>query len=147
MNAIITLPADAISDLRSGLHSALGAATEAIDSVVTMRGREQHPEWYHEPLEHLDRVRALLDRIGWSDTQPATDIQLDVRTHRWALERALENAMKASNDALREAALVDRERAQRGEAPKRATTIERAVALHAFASTLETELGVGLSLV
>jgi Helix-turn-helix domain len=73
----ITVPAQLVGALRSGLHSEIGNAAEALAQVAGRAGREQHPESYREPLEHLDRTRALLDLIGWSATSPAVAVRVD----------------------------------------------------------------------
>jgi hypothetical protein len=103
-----------------------------------MCDREQHPKGYEEPLEYLDRARALLDLIGWGDVVEATAaVQVDLRQHRWALTNALEAALLIATQDLAEADAVDAERAQRGEPSRREATRARALMLRDFVSAVE----------
>jgi hypothetical protein len=79
-------------------------------------GREQHPEWYREPLEHFDRVRALLDLIGWDATDTPAEVHIDLHEHQGAILDALRVEMIISDADLEEATAVDAERAKQGEA-------------------------------
>lgn len=63
----ITIPARIVRYLREALQSQLGMAAEDISQASHEVGQER-PVLYVEPLERLDRSRALLDLIGWKDT-------------------------------------------------------------------------------
>lgn len=143
MNAI-TVPAQLVGPLRSGLHSEVGTAAETIAQVVDEADREQHPEWYREPLEQLDRARALLDLIGWSTTDQAKEVLVDLREHHGALSEALRVAMIVGDADLEEAEAVDAERATRSDTPEREATTRRVLALREFVAFVEAradELG------
>jgi hypothetical protein len=136
MNTTLTVPADMVGHLRNGLHSALGGAAQRIWQTVDLPGREQHPEWYTEDRQHVERACALLDLIGWGDSDQPTEVQVDLREHRWALTKALEVVLLVADDDLKEADAVDAERAKRGEPPKRDATTKRVLALREFASAV-----------
>jgi hypothetical protein len=131
MSTMLTLPAEMAEHLRSGLHSGIGDAAETIAQVVVEPGREQHPEWYREPLAHFDRVRALLDLIGWAATDPPAEVSVDLREHRHAVLDALGVAMIVGNADLKEAEPV-------GTAKGRAT-IRRVLALGEFVAAVEAQ--------
>jgi hypothetical protein len=140
MSIMLTVPAEMAEHLRSGLHSGIGDAAETIAQVVVEAGREQHPERYREPLEHFDRVRALLDLIGWSALDPAVEVRVDLREHRQAVLDALRVAMLVSDADLEEAERVDAERAKRDEPSKRETTIRHVHALREFVASVEAQV-------
>ncbi len=129
-----------VGDVRSGLHSAIGDAAEELSRVVEMRNREHHPERYREPLDHLDRTRALLDVIGWGDVAPTAAAWVDLREHRWALTSALELALLTANQDLEEADVVDAERAKRGEPSRRDATTTRVLILRDYVSAVKAEV-------
>ncbi|HEV3319487.1 MAG TPA: hypothetical protein VG053_07120 [Solirubrobacteraceae bacterium] len=128
MSTMLTVPAEMAEHLRSGLHSGIGDAAETIAQVVGEAGREQHPEWYREPLAHFDRVRALLDLIGWSATDPAVGVSVDLSEHRQAILDALGVAMIVGDADLKEAETV-------GTAKGKAT-IRRVLALGEFVAAV-----------
>ncbi len=134
---IITVPAQMVGVLRSGLYSEIGNTAEALAQVTGRAGREQHLESYREPLERLDRTRALLDLIGWSATGPAVAVRVGLPEHREAILNGLAVAMTVGDGDLEEAAQVDAERAARGEAPVREATTRRVLALREFRAAVE----------
>jgi len=128
-----------LGELRNGLHNALGQATQDVSLVTDRGGRERHPEWYVQPLERLEGVRALLDLVGWAEIGPPAAVQVDLDAHRWALMSALEIALIVGGDDVEEAGKVDAQRAERGQAPKRDVTLVRVLALREFISTVEEQ--------
>jgi ribosome-binding protein aMBF1 (putative translation factor) len=138
-NATLTVPAEMVGHLRKGAYIVLGHAAHAIAQITERPDRERHPERYEEPREHFNRICALLDLIGWGDPEQATDIRVDLREHRWALTEALDEALKIADADMEEADVVDAARAERGQAPKRADTIERVLALREFAATAKAQ--------
>jgi hypothetical protein len=128
---ILTVPAEMAEHLRSGLHSGIGDAAETIAQIASEAGREQHPEWYREPLARFDRVRALLDVIGWSATDPAVEVSVDLCEHRQAVLDALGVAMIVGDADLKEAESV-------GTAKGKAT-IRRVLALGEFVVAVEAK--------
>jgi len=136
MSQILTVPAEMVGHLRNGLHSSIGDAVQEIAHVVDMPGREQHPERYREPLEHFDAVRALLDLIGWGETDPPVEVSVDLHEHRRSLTGALQIALLAGNDDLEGAEATDAQQARRGEPPKREARTRRVLALREFVAAV-----------
>jgi hypothetical protein len=134
---IVTVPAHLVGPLRSGLHSALGDAAEVIAQSVSGANRERHPERYQEPLAHFDQVRAVLNLIGWSKVEQATDVHIDLCEHGQAVLAGLRVAMIVGASELDEVEPVDAERATRGEPPKRDATERRVCALRKFVTSVE----------
>jgi hypothetical protein len=128
MSTMLTVPAEMAEHLRNGLHSGIGDAAETIAQIVAETDREQHPEWYREPLAHFDRVRALLDVSGWSATDPAVEVSVDLCEHRQAILDALGVAMIVGDADLKEAETV-------GTAKGKAT-IRRVLALGEFVAAV-----------
>jgi hypothetical protein len=132
MSTMLTVPAEMVGDLRSGLHSAIQPPVEGIAEVVDQPGRERHPEWYVEHFERLEQVLALLDLLGWCETDQPAEVRIDLREHRWALLEAIEVVALVAGDNLDELDMVDAERTGRSEPPKRKETIGRVFALRDF---------------
>jgi hypothetical protein len=134
---IVAVPAHLVGPLRSGLHSALGDAAEAIAQSVSGANRERHPERYQKPLVHFDQARAVLNLIGWSKVEQATDVHIDLCEHGQAVLAGLRVAMIVGTTDLEEAERVDAERAGRGEPPKRDATAKRVCALRELVAYVE----------
>jgi hypothetical protein len=99
MSSLITIPADVIPLLYSGLQLDIWQRVMPdLDELFLREGRAEHPEWFAEPFERLDRTRALLDVIDWPRShQPiATSIELDA--HREVMRSALEAELRAQRD-------------------------------------------------
>jgi hypothetical protein len=128
MSTLLVVPAEMAEHLRSGLHSGIGDAAETIAQVVGEPGREQHPEWYREPLVHFDRVRALLDLIGWGATDPAVEVSVDLSEHRQAILDAFGVAMIVADADLKEGESVS---TAKGKA-----TIQRVLVLGEFVAAV-----------
>jgi hypothetical protein len=146
MSSKLTIPAELVRTLRIGLHSELGPAASEIDRVTHRRGREEHPAWYREPLSRLDGVRALLDLVGWGQTQQPVGIEIDLTKHYAELIRAFRSQVLIHQDMVEEADQVDAERAEQGKSPKAQATIARAAALDRLLASAEAQaatLGLG----
>ena len=139
MSSKLTIPAELVRTLRMGLHSELGHAASEIDHTAYQRGREEHPEWYQEPLARLDGVRALLDLVGWGETQHPVEVEIELPEHFTALFGALRSQVLIHQGMVEEADLVDAERAERGKPPKARTTIARAAALDRLLASAEVQ--------
>jgi len=139
----LVVPPEMVHYLRDGLHNGIGNAAQAISQVVVEAGHEQHPEWYREPLEHFDQIRALLDLIGWDATGPPAEVRVDMREHQQAILDALRVEMMVGDADLEEATAVDAERARRGEPPKREATTQRVLALNKFVASVEAQTSTG----
>ena len=129
MSSKLTIPAELVRTLRIGLHSELGEAASEIDQITYQPGREEYPEWYEEPLTQLDGARALLDVIGWGETQQPVAVEIDLAEHYAALFGALRGQVLIHQDMIEEAEQVDADRAEQGKPPKAEATIARAAAL------------------
>lgn len=131
----LIVPAGLIDNLRRGALDVLAAAAEEVATVSIIEDRGL----LREALAQFDRVRALLDVIGWIEADPPVEVRFDLREHWQATLDALENEISASGDRVKEAAAVDAERAERGEPPKREATIQRARALREFAAMVQAQ--------
>jgi hypothetical protein len=137
MDAIITVPAEMAGELRNGLHSVIGEAADGISATTELSGRERHPEWYAEHRDRFERTRTLLDLIGWGEPEQPAAIRIDLHQHRRAVDEALDVRLLVAADDLKEADLVDTERAEQGEPPKREATTKRVFALREFAAAVK----------
>jgi hypothetical protein len=135
--AIITVPAEMVSELRHGLHTVLGDAAQGVSRTTEQYGREGHPEWYAEHRERFERTWVLLDLIGWGEPKQPAAVRIDLRQHRRAASEALDVRLLVAEDDLEEADLVDAERAEHGEPSKREATTGRVVALREFAASVK----------
>lgn len=124
--------------LRESLHCELGKAGEEIAAASSRTDRLQHPEYYEEPLAHLDRTRALLDQIGWK--QEPHEVRVDLREHQQAILEALRLEALVVEDQLHDSMGTDAERAQDGESPQHATHARQATALREFVTYVEAQV-------
>lgn len=151
MSSMLTVPAGMVRDLRTGLHSVLGQAAQDVSIVTDRRGRERHPEWYRDPLGRFDRARALLDLVGWAETDARGSVSLDLNTHCWALRGALDVALLVGCDDIMEARKTSgrkskRKKAKPNDDSERERTVVRVLVLHQFILTVEQQakkLGLG----
>lgn len=137
VSKLLVVPPAIVPYLRDGLHSEIGTAAEEILAVTWETDRAEHPAWYGEPIEHLDRVRRLLDLIGWSANSKPGEVQIDVREHSQLVLDALNTELLVVDEQLRESAQIDAERATRGEPPQRETIAQRMIALREFVAAIE----------
>ncbi len=89
----ITVPADTVVDLRTALYTQIGVIAEVLDYLTFRSDREHHPQRYQQPLQDLDRIRSLLDTIGWHQLNRPISVELYLREHRRALVGALRMAL------------------------------------------------------
>lgn len=139
-DSTLKVPARMVRELRNGLHSLLGQAAQDVSVITDRRGRERFPEWYREPLGRFDRARALLDLLGWGDPCRAADVMIDASEHGWALVKALEVALIVGDDELKEAGLVDEERAVQGKPPREGETVLGVFVVREYLTTIEEHL-------
>jgi DNA-binding NarL/FixJ family response regulator len=137
ISGVVTVPADLVGQLRNGLHNVLSVAASEVSSVADRANRERHPEWYDQPLERFTRTCALLDAMGWGDSEQPVAAQINFGEHRLALIDALDVAHLLADAELEEIDAVDAQRLARGEAPKRAATLEWFRRLHVFAAGVQ----------
>jgi hypothetical protein len=148
MSSKLTIPAELVRTLRIGLHSELGEAASEIDQITYQPGREDYPQWYEEPLMQLDGARALLDVVGWGETQQPVAVEIDLAEYHSALFGALRGQVLIHRDMIEEAEQVDADRAEQGKPPKAQTTIARAAALDRLLASAEAQaeaLGIDTS--
>lgn len=148
MSSKLTILAELVRTLRIGLHSELGEAASEIDSITYQPGREEYPEWHEDPLMQLDGARALLDVIGWGETQQPVAVEIDLADHYAALFGALRGQVLIHQDMIEEADQVDADRAEQGKPPKAEATIARAAALDRLLASAEVQaeaLGIDTS--
>lgn len=124
----IIIPGYAAREIRGALYHQLGGVAE---DIATAR-REPGPldEWA-EPVARFDRMRALLDVIGWSPRDPERDVEVDDR-HRQALTAAVANDLEIAR-------LLMAEQGEHADGQRERARV-RAVTLEAFAE------GAGLRL-
>lgn len=134
---LITVPGEMLSELRHGLHTVLGDATQGISQTTERFGRERHPEWYAEHRAQFERTWALLDLIGWGEPKQPAALQIDLGEHHQAVGEALDVRLLIASDDLKEADKVDAERAEQGDPPKRDATTTRVHALREFATAVK----------
>ena len=84
-----TIPAQIVNVVRSAALTELGEAAAQIEEASIGYEKERHPENFAGPLKRFDETRALVDALGWSDSERVID--LDV--HGQALARALESRL------------------------------------------------------
>ncbi len=139
MSTTLVVPAEMVPYLRQGLHFKLGNAADAISEVVVQLDSERGAGWYREPLERFDRLRVLLDHIGWEETDSPVEVHLDLREHRHAVLEALCVQVLVSEDELRESARVEAERTAAGEPPSHEATARRVRALREWVAAVEAQ--------
>jgi hypothetical protein len=139
--ALVTVPVEMIYELRKSPHIELSGAAQDIDAVAIRMGQVIHPEWYEEPLGRFDAIRALLDEIGWWNTDPPAEVRFDLDPHRLAVTRALEAVLLFAEADMNELDAVEAERAKRGEPSTREDTTRRVLALREFAAAIKDLVG------
>ncbi len=82
----IIVPDTLVQQVRSGAHTTLGHAAEAILEATARPEREADPSCYAAPMRRFDRTRSLLDAIGW---QTGTVAVVVYEEHTDALLEAL----------------------------------------------------------
>lgn len=132
----VTVPAGVVYELRRTLHLELGCAAQDVDEVAVRMGQVTHPEWYEEPLGRFDAIRALLDGVGWWNTDPPAEVRFDLQTHRLAIMRALETALLLADADMKDLDAIETKRARRGEPSRREDTTRRVFALRGFATAV-----------
>jgi Sigma-70, region 4 len=86
----LAIPAEIVPRFVKALHLELGTAAQAISQTSLEHEQVAHPEWYAEPLGQFDRLRALLNAIGWQ--APASALVIDAVSHRLAIAAGLRTA-------------------------------------------------------
>jgi hypothetical protein len=128
---LVTVPAGLVGDLRAGLLHELTAPARGVLGVASRGDREAQPEQYHEHLDYLDELRALLDLVGWAAPREQTAVVIDLRRHGRAVLSALEFAVRAIGEIERAAPSRHHPAVKRADALRKfvASVADLAVAL------------------
>jgi hypothetical protein len=103
-----TIPAQIVSVVRAAVLTELGEAAAQIEEASLGYQKERHPEYFTGPLEQFDTIRALLDRIGWSECD--IDIDIDIDAYRRPLAKALKNRLVADRSYISDTMIEPSER-------------------------------------
>jgi hypothetical protein len=117
---MISIPAEAVVQLREALYSELGKVAQELDEIVVTTGRAQD-DW-SPPVARFDRTRALLDEIGWNERDPERDVEINPDRHRRVMVEALSEAREGEHYLMSEKG--EHAAQQRRNAHARAATIE-----------------------
>ncbi|MGN6373577.1 MAG: hypothetical protein ACTHM1_11420 [Solirubrobacteraceae bacterium] len=93
----IHIPAETAAILRSALLTEMGDPAERLSDATLAAGKEAHPEWFSQPLSEIDKLRAALDMLGWSQPQTLARAEIDLDAHRWAIVKALKTQLEVEH--------------------------------------------------
>jgi hypothetical protein len=141
MSSTLTIPADVVPDVRDGLLSLIGNATEQFEELLLSGDRDRRPDWYVPVRQMLEGVFALLDHVGWSSAGPRREIEIDVSKHGLRIMEAIEAGLSGLADQLDEADINDQRCATEGLPLKKQQLIEQNQMVRDFAAVLEQALG------
>jgi hypothetical protein len=123
----ITIPPRIIGYARESLCSQLCLAAEDIAEGIHEWTHRQ-PERYAEPVERFDRIRGVLEFVGWADTNPQQPIAITAPRDQVTLIEALTAQLATEQDMMKEdRGLRDAER-QIKTAKRRARQIKKFLA-------------------
>jgi hypothetical protein len=134
---VVTIPAEMVGRVRNSLLGELSGAAQAVGTASEQREREEHPEWFTEGLASFDRVRSLLDQLGWVEAKAPEAVRIVVAFYGELLLEALRCEVE-----IDDAALQDIEEGRLTEPAKVAETKERAERMREYLASVERELGV-----
>lgn len=140
MSSTLMIPANVVPDVRDGLLSLIGNATEQFEEILLSGERDRHPNWYVPARQMLEEVFALLDHVGWSSAASRREIEIDVSKHGARIVEAIEVALSGLADQLQEADINDQRRAIEGLPPKKQQLVKQDQAVRAFAAVVEQAL-------
>jgi DNA-binding CsgD family transcriptional regulator len=87
----VPIPFEIVSSLRNAAYHELARASQEIVVIAQTPGHLAHPEWYDYAFAHLDGTRALLNDLGWADTDEApSEVRLNVAKHGASLLTVLD---------------------------------------------------------
>lgn len=115
----IAIPADVLGELRGGLFSLLIDVAGDLDGVLVRPAHKRDRGWVG-PVARFDRVRSLLDLIGWERRAPERDVEVDLCWYGQTVEEALAREL----DSMRYLANVKSVQ-QRAWATRHVEAIER----------------------
>jgi hypothetical protein len=93
----LTIPAEHVALVRSGLIAELRSAADEIGTVAEFAARETRYARFRwkAAFAHFDDARALLDVVGWHVDRKPRDVEVDLRAHHNALLAALHMQVEA----------------------------------------------------
>jgi DNA-binding CsgD family transcriptional regulator len=77
----LAIPLEIVASMRRAAYHELARAGQEIVAVAQTPGHLAHPEWYGDAFAHLDGTRALLNDLGWADTDTPSELRLSVSVH------------------------------------------------------------------
>jgi hypothetical protein len=101
MDTQLTVPADLVTYLRSGLFGVWGFVAEDIANGAIEHGGNAS-EGYDEPLQAFDAIRTLLDAVGWTNTVAEGDIVINLSVGGAFILEALKREHYVLVDELQE---------------------------------------------
>ncbi len=134
MDAMLTVPGNLVSYLRSGLFGVLGCTAEDIANITLESGSNSPEGAYDEPLQAFDVLRVHLDAVGWRNTASRGDVAINLSLGGVLVVKALKRELDVLGNELQ-------------ELPKKITSrevfdiaLERVEALGEFVKLLETRV-------
>lgn len=102
MGTTLTVPSCFVPYLRSGLIGEWGFVAEDASRRALRFGVDASEELYRESREAFYASCELLDVIGWRNTSPQTDIDIDLTLHPTLVVKALRGTHGVLVDQLEE---------------------------------------------
>jgi hypothetical protein len=127
-------------DIREAVFSAMHDATQSVGEPVTLRDHEQHPEWFVQGREELEKLWQILDIISWRETDQEHDVELDRDKYGQIILDAAANHAELYPTWEEEADITDASRAKHDEPPRKEEIFRRGADLREFAADLEQQL-------
>lgn len=143
MSTTLRIPASVMWDIREAVFSAMHDASQNVGEPVTLREHEQHPEWFVQGRGELEQLWAILDIIGWRETDQEQDVELDRDKYGQTILDAAANHAELYPTWEKEADVTDEGRAEQGKPPKKEETLRRGADLRGFIAQLEKDLPDG----
>jgi hypothetical protein len=91
----VRIPAGVVVALREGLVSLLDDVAGELDEVLVRPVRARGREWV-KPVMRFDRVRAVLDLVGWEQRDPELGVEVDARWYGQTVKDALERELDST---------------------------------------------------
>jgi hypothetical protein len=133
MSTMFVVPAGMVRFVREGLYEELRLVGEALTDFQARPAEQRRQGWQREPLARLDRIRALLDVVGWTVQEPSREVVIDLRENCWALLEALDHETAVCQGQLENA------RAEGHSKSRRRRLSRRVRKLREFARKAETQ--------
>ncbi|HTD08633.1 MAG TPA: hypothetical protein VK680_07055 [Solirubrobacteraceae bacterium] len=121
------VPGEVVVALRDGLVCLLAEAALDVDAVAVSAAHLRVGEW-GEPVARFDRVRSVLDLIGWEHQEPEPDVEVELCWYGQTVVDALVTELGSMRDLAE---------SDDGEQHERAT--RKAGAIERFLATLESQ--------